>query len=120
MPTYEVLPETRLDGVRLERPTSEATDLGGHKELALYLHVEDVTNGGTTLDVTVRHAARNRAADYFDLVEWTDITSATSSWAYVTATSSTGFLRYLSVEAKWRNSMATKSADIEVLAVPKD
>ena len=119
MTTREILPMTTVDEFGCTPPMEEAVDLDGFREIMLYLNVQNVTNGGSTLVVSLNHAARNRSADYFWLHGWDDVVSATSSYACVTATSSTGFLRFLRVEARWLGGGAAVSADVEVLAVPK-
>jgi hypothetical protein len=118
MTTRELLTMTTVDRYPLRQQMEEATDLDGFKELALYLNVQDVSNGGSTLDVDVWHSARNRAADYFSLAKFGNVTSAYSSWAYVSA-NTTAFMRFLRVEAAWRTGNTTTTANAEVLVVPK-
>ncbi len=119
MSTRELLKMTTVDKTAVRQSMDETSDLDGFREVALYVNVQNLAAGTSTLDVKVLHAARNRSSDYLSLAGWTGITTGYSSWSYVTATSNTGFLRYLQVEASWRSANSTTTADVEVLAVPK-
>ena len=114
-PTLEVLPMTTVHrgGVRQDPP--RAMDLDGYLELAMYLNTETVSPAGGSLTVRVAHSLRNRASDFTLLEEFTNITSASSSWTYVTE-----FYRYLTVKVEWSvGAGSTAQADVELLVVPK-
>ncbi len=114
MPTIEALPSTTVTKGGFSQIPRNATDLDGYEEVSIYLNVQNVTNGGTTLSVVVDQAARNRDADYFSLTQWTGITAGMTSYTY-----KTGFSRFLRVQAQWSSGSDTSTADVEVLVVPK-
>jgi hypothetical protein len=114
MATKEVLPMTTVYRGGYSQTPTEAEDLDGFQQLAMYINVANFTAGGGSLAVRVAHSLRNRAADYTELDSWTGITSANSTYWYFTE-----FYRYVKVKAEWTNGGTTSEADVEVLAVPK-
>jgi hypothetical protein len=99
---------------KFRQTPAESTDADGYKEVAAFLNVTKLANGGSTLTVELTHAARNTNDDYVSLLEWNNITTATTSVAYID-----DFLRFLRVKAYWTTANTTTTADVELLVVPK-
>lgn len=113
MPTLQALSATRVKSYFFQTP-AEALDVDGYKKMALFLKVTNLTNGGSTLKVEVRHSARNLNDDYEGLWSSGAITSSTTTVTYID-----DFTRFLRVEAAWDTANSTTTADVEVLVVPK-
>jgi|GEM_PF-2263670 len=116
MPTIELLPSTSVDKNGMNQKPQDASDLDGYKEISIYVNVEKVTNTGSeTLVIDLKHATRNRDADYTSLVTWSTTTSTTfSSFTYKAQ-----FARFLRVKVGWGSATGDETADVEVLGVPK-
>ncbi len=112
--TGEILAMITVDSKGYRQGPTEAYDAGGAAEIALQLNVQNVTHGGGSMTVRLAHALRNRAADYTELVSWTGITTATSSFRY-----DSQFYRFLMTKVEWSGAGANSQADVELLGLTK-
>jgi hypothetical protein len=114
-PTLELLKQTIVYQDGLRQDPTQALDLDGYKELALYLNVQNLEPANGSLTVRVAHSARNRSGDFTELTSWPGLTTAQTSWTYETE-----FYRYLTLKAEWSSSATPAAeADVELLIVPK-
>lgn len=117
MPTLTAVPQTEIDDEESwTQRTEDALDLDNYTEIAVSVGVSNLSfTSGTTLEVQLMHAARNRASDYVALgntIDWTAGADPTHI-AYHTE-----FSRYLRATARVAGGGSASYA-LEVLVVPK-